>query len=122
MKITIGILTTDNVKEELVEHFGEYADMFQDIFCRVDQNIEMVNFDVHKGEYPNEIEEVDAYLITGSSASAYDDESWIADLGAFVGKLHEVKKPLIGICFGHQLIAHYLGGETGHLEFLKRHY
>jgi GMP synthase-like glutamine amidotransferase len=110
--VKIGILKTDDVRKSLVVDFGEYPDMFERILQQVDPNLECVEYDVLRLEYPDDIDEVDAYLITGSKASVYDDEEWIHMLGRFVRKLHEHKKKLIGICFGHQLVAHVLGGRT----------
>ena len=69
-------------------------------------------YDVQQGEYPADIDEVDAYLITGSKSSVYDDEPWIATLMEFVRELDRRRKKLVGICFGHQLVAHALGGKT----------
>jgi GMP synthase-like glutamine amidotransferase len=67
---------------------------------------------VEQGEYPQDIDEVDAYLITGSKSSVYEDKPWIAQLVDFVRELHARRKKVIGICFGHQLVAHALGGKT----------
>ena len=51
-------------------------------------------------------------MITGSRKSVYDNESWIKDLIGFVDELYRQKHKLIGICFGHQLIAKALGGQV----------
>ncbi|KAJ5101597.1 hypothetical protein NUU61_003819 [Penicillium alfredii] len=58
---------------------------------------------------------IDAILITGSAASAYDDEAWIRDMQSFIQTVHtqypQVK--LFGSCFGHQIIAQaLLSGNT----------
>jgi len=62
--------------------------------------------------YPDSDDECDAYLITGSRASVYEARAWIRDLQAYALILHRAKKKLVGICFGHQLIAAALGGKT----------
>lgn len=108
----IGILKTDSVRAGLVEEFGEYPDMFIALLLRVDADLEFVIYDVQTNEYPRDIDEVDAYLITGSKAGVYDDCQWIRQLQEFVRTLHQARKKLIGICFGHQLIAHTLGGRA----------
>lgn len=108
----LGILKADIVKKELSPQFGEYPDMFENILHQADSELELVVYDVQKGHYPQDINEVDAYLITGSAASVYEDKQWIKDLMNFVKMLHKQKKKLIGVCFGHQLIAHALGGKT----------
>ena len=57
------------------------------------------------------LEDVDAILITGSSASAYEEAEWIAALLETIREAHErATIALVGICFGHQAIAQALGG------------
>ncbi|MFT4815937.1 MAG: GMP synthase-like glutamine amidotransferase [Pseudohongiellaceae bacterium] len=108
----IGILNADAVRPEFVAEFGEYPDMFSRVLLAVDPRTEFVTYEVMNGEYPADIDEVDAYLITGSKLSVYDEVAWIDELKEFVRKLHGAKKKLVGICFGHQLVAEALGGKT----------
>jgi GMP synthase-like glutamine amidotransferase len=108
----IGILKTDQVHEDLVGDFGEYPDMFMALLSPVDPELEFVVYDVEQGEYPEDIDEVDAYLMTGSKSSVYEDQEWIHRLSDFVRELHEHRKKLVGICFGHQMVAHALGGRA----------
>ncbi|MFD1217390.1 glutamine amidotransferase-related protein [Microbulbifer celer] len=106
------MLKTDDVREELVGEFGEYPEMFADLLLREDPALEFVTYEVQHGHYPDDIDEVDAYLITGSKSGVYEDKPWIPPLMDFVRELHRRQKPTLGICFGHQLIAHALGGKT----------
>ncbi|MCP5128437.1 MAG: GMP synthase [Pseudomonadales bacterium] len=108
----LGILKTDTVRPEWVPDFGEYPDMFIRLLSRADPGMEFRVYDVEQGEYPQDIDEVDAYLITGSKSSVYDDKPWIATLMDFVRELDRRRKKLVGICFGHQLVAQALGGKT----------
>jgi len=108
----IGILQADSVRENLQPAHGNYPGMFTDVLSEVDSNIEFRYYDVEHGEYPQDLNECDGYVITGSKKSVYDDEPWIHDLSTFVLQLHEQKKKTVGICFGHQLIAQALGGRT----------
>jgi len=108
----IGILNADAVKAEFVSEFGEYPDMFSRLLAAVDPDIEFITYEVVHGDYPEDIDTVDAYLITGSKLSVYDDIAWITELKDFVRKLDKAEKKLIGICFGHQLVAEALGGST----------
>lgn len=112
MSFKIGILNADFVRPELVGTYGDYPYMFTELLKSVDPSIETIAYDVMLDKYPADIDEVDAFLITGSKFSVYDDEEWIHRLGAFVVQLNERKKKLLAICFGHQLVAHFLGGKT----------
>jgi GMP synthase-like glutamine amidotransferase len=108
----LGILKTDTVRPEWVPDFGEYPDMFITLLGQLDPILEFVVYDVEQGQYPSDIDEVDAYLMTGSKSSVYDDKPWIARLMDFVRELDQRGKKLVGICFGHQLVAQALGGKT----------
>lgn len=108
----LGILKTDDVRPNWVDEFGEYPDMFANLLRDVEPGLEVKIYEVQRGEYPADLDEVDAYLMTGSKASVYDDEKWIHRLADFVRELKTANKKLVGICFGHQMIAHALGGKT----------
>jgi len=65
---------------------------------------------VAEGEWPASIDDYDAYLITGSPCSVNEGHLWIEKLQQFVRDCLVSQKKLVGICFGHQLIASALGG------------
>ncbi|MEM1111945.1 MAG: GMP synthase [Pseudomonadota bacterium] len=108
----LGILKTDAVRADWVPEFGEYPDMFMELLGREDPALEFVIYDVEEGELPDAVDDADAYLITGSKSSVYEDKPWIRALEDFVRQVHKQRKKLIGICFGHQLVAKALGGRT----------
>tara|TARA_B110000503_G_scaffold53129_1_gene85415 strand:+ start:5156 stop:5857 length:702 start_codon:yes stop_codon:yes gene_type:complete len=110
--VKLGILRTDAVRPELKPEYGEYPDMFIALLQHSDPNLEYAVYDVELGEYPVDIDEVDAYLITGSKSSVYEDKPWIIELMEFVRELNTRHKKLLGFCFGHQLVAQALGGKT----------
>lgn len=108
----LGILKTDEVREEWVGEFGEYPDMFMALLGGIDPELEFATYDVRFGEYPDAIGDCDAYLITGSRDSVYDDLPWIPPLLDFIRALDTARIKLVGICFGHQAVAQALGGRT----------
>lgn len=112
----IGILKADSVRPSLAGEYGEYPDMFMALLLRADPQLRFSVYDVQHGEYPRQLDEVDAYLMTGSKASVYEDQAWIHELADFVRRLHGAEKKMLGICFGHQMIAHALGGKTEKAE------
>lgn len=108
----IGILKTDAVRPEWVPDFGEYPDMFKRLLLEADSSVSFAVWDVEEGVHPShtDIDSVDGFIITGSKSSAYDDKQWIRDLEVLIQKLHARRKKMVGICFGHQIIAKALGG------------
>lgn len=107
-----GILQCDSVVPELRTEFGDYDDMIKHMFDSADADIDFQVFDVQRGEYPDNIDDFDFFITTGSKAGAYDGDDWIEQLIRFVQRLDEQKKKLIGICFGHQVIAMARGGQV----------
>ncbi|MCB0084261.1 MAG: hypothetical protein KDE47_25150 [Caldilineaceae bacterium] len=67
-------------------------------------------YDLLKNEFPTIPDECDAYLISGSPSGVYDADAWIAQLGDFIRAAYQAEKKLVGVCFGHQILAHALGG------------
>lgn len=112
----LGILETDHPEPALQEIYGTYSEMFQKLFSAADSQMLFKSYDVTRFEYPENKNDCDAYLITGSRISPYENFAWIRRLEEEIQILHSCKKKLIGICFGHQLIAQALGGEVKKCE------
>jgi GMP synthase-like glutamine amidotransferase len=101
----IAILICDDVLDKFQPRFGHYRDMIRKMFAFLDGPFEFADFDCRQGHYPKNIHDHDFYITTGSKASVYDNKPWIQELLQFVQMLDSHQKKLIGICFGHQLIA-----------------
>lgn len=108
----IGVLNTDKLKPELSLRYGEYPSMFARLLLTAKPDLKLQTYNVVDFQYPKTIDECDAYLMTGSKLSVYDEIPWIIELKNFVRKLNTIQKKIVGICFGHQLIAEALGGKT----------
>lgn len=117
-RLKIGILRTDAVRPELQARHGDYPDMFRVLLSgaagsgEAEGPLVFRDLDVRRGEWTAHPEDCDAWLITGSKHSVNDDAAWIRRLEAFVRELDERRCPLVGICFGQQLVARALGGEV----------
>ena len=104
----IGILETGRPPAELEPAFGRYDAMFRRLLgdCH-----DFTTHDVAGGQYPDRPEEEDAYIVTGSPAGVYDPLPWIAPLTRFLQQAKGRAK-LVGICFGHQIMAEAFGGRV----------
>ncbi|SHE99228.1 GMP synthase (glutamine-hydrolysing) [Ruegeria intermedia] len=106
----IGILQTGHAPEPLEKNFGDYDAMFRTL---LDGNgFDFVTYAVVDGEFPDGPDDADGWLITGSRHGAYEDHPWIPPLEELIRRIQAAGKPLIGVCFGHQIIAQALGGRV----------
>lgn len=109
---TLGLLETDTLYDDLLQDFSSYGTMFTRYFDSLGVHLNYRFYQVQQGELPQDLHECDAYLITGSKAGVYDDLPWIPPLQNWVKDAYAARRKLIGICFGHQLLAHTLGGHA----------
>src|SRR5690242_16651139 len=109
--VKLAVLETGRPPGDLADRFGDYPSMFEQL---LGDGFEIERFDVQAGELPDAGAH-DAVLITGSPAGVYDGFPWIVDLSDFIRAARDSK--MVGICFGHQVMAEALGG---HVEKSER--
>lgn len=106
----IGILQTGTSPDGMVAQFGSYGDLFKRLLAG--RGFDFSVHDIEHMDFPPGPEAADGWLITGSRHGAYEDHPFIAPLEALIRDIRQAGRPLVGICFGHQIVAQALGGKV----------
>lgn len=110
----IGILQTGLAPEALAPEMGDYPDMFARLLDG--HGFTFRTYKVVEGEFPAHVTDCDGWLITGSRHGVYEDHAWIPPLEAFIRDSFAAHVPMVGVCFGHQIIAQAMGGKVERYE------
>lgn len=105
----IGILITGHPPEQLSDN-GLYDAYFQRLLGP--EEFSYQTWSVVDGDMPDDVHDADGWLITGSRHGAYEDHPWIPPLEQFIRDCYAARVPMIGVCFGHQIIAQAMGGKV----------
>ncbi len=108
--LRIGLLLCDHLDDDVAAQVGDYTDLYPAVFSPA--GMELTVFEAARGELPDDLDDYDGWIVSGSRHSTYDDEDWIHDLEELVRRIVADGGPLVGICFGHQLTAQALGGKV----------
>ena len=106
----IGILQTGLAPDGLSDTMGDYPDMFAQLLDGHD--FTFTTFRVLEGQFPASVTDCNGWLITGSRHGVYEDHPWIAPLEDFIRAAFAAHVPVVGICFGHQIVAQAMGGRV----------
>lgn len=117
-RLKLGILQVNHDRSvEVGDAFPDDAHRFRDLFDAQDQRFTYRVYMTIGGEVPRDVDEQDAYLITGSPLSVLDDLAFLPALYDFIRACDAAQKPLLGACFGHQAIAVALGGQVARQDW-----
>ena len=107
------ILDNDILDGHLAQAYTSFGAMFVRLFEGVGADWTMEVFNTQLGQYPDSFNDYDAVLLTGSRADSFSDAPWAVELRQRVTALLEAHKKMVGVCFGHQLIALCMGAPVG---------
>ncbi|KAI8906530.1 hypothetical protein PhCBS80983_g01003 [Powellomyces hirtus] len=120
--LSVALLICDVPMPVIVSNYGDYEKLFSNLLHQANEaysastlpvELKITAFDVTQGQYPQNIDDFSAYILTGSKFSAYEDINWIKDLKKFMQRVDsETHAKVVGICFGHQILAEALGGKV----------
>ena len=113
-RMNLAVLSCGSIPESYYPITGGgYDVVFGRLFAHAPQfEVNLTTFEVVDGEYPDDPSDFDGFLVTGSSASVYDDTEWVKELARYFQTLYSAGSKLVGVCFGHQMMAHALGGKV----------
>ena len=116
MPLRICILEADDLHPQLQPHYQSFGQMFIRLLGNQGRAVCFETYNVVRGEYPDERGCFDAYLVTGSKADSFGMDAWIVRLREYLLIRYRAGDVLLGVCFGHQILALVLGGHTERAE------
>jgi len=108
----LGVLQTGRIPETMTDRYDEYPEVFAKMYQAAAPDLRVSGFAVVDSQFPDSPTICDAWLVTGSKYGVYDNEPWIAELKDFLRAARSAHVPMIGICFGHQIMAEAFGGRA----------
>lgn len=111
MSTTIGILELGRPPEELAKRYPSYAEMLASWVAPIGEKVTI--YPIIDGAVFPEPKQADLWIISGSKCGVYEPHMWIPELEKFIRSAKDLGSVrMLGICFGHQIIAQALGGQV----------
>lgn len=106
----ILLIKTGDTFPKIRDEHGDFEDMI--MACIPQGGLEVTMYDARlKSPYPT-LSDFDGVILTGSHAMVTDQEEWSEQLAPYIREMYCAEIPVLGICFGHQLIARAMGGKV----------
>jgi GMP synthase (glutamine-hydrolysing) len=109
---SILVLKTGEAPPPVKRRYGDFEDWIARGLGRPLESLEVAS--VYLGASLPSVDSIQSVIITGSPAMLSDRPDWSEASARWVAKIvEEDSLPVLGLCYGHQLLAHGLGGEVG---------
>lgn len=105
----IVLIKTGGTIPDMKDEFGDFEDWFSAGLGVAP----LKKVDVYKHQPLPDLDELSGVVITGSASMVSAKEDWSEQTAEWLKSAVEAGIPVLGICYGHQLLAHALGGEVG---------
>jgi GMP synthase (glutamine-hydrolysing) len=109
----ILIIRTGRAPDAIRARHGDFPHWFR--LCAALSPVRVQVVDVAAGESLPSPKEVAGALITGSAAMVTERAAWSERTAGWIRDAMDTHLPLFGVCYGHQLMAHALGGRVDYL-------
>ena len=111
----LKILVVDCVEKDTLP-LGGVDGWFRAALRKCDSKVEVKTVRASRPDWEKEVAWADAVMISGSPRDAFADDEWTHGLMSKVARLLEKKKPVLGVCYGHQILGRVKGGKVGRSE------
>ena len=111
-KMKLAVLMTNTDESDFAQGFPKDGEKFAQLIHMVRPSWSVTSYAVKDGVFPDDLNQYDGVMITGSPASVHETDPWVGQLLAQIRAIYAAKTPMFGACFGHQAIALALGGKV----------
>lgn len=108
----IGILEPGVTPDDLLDAHGTMPAMAERLLGGLEPSLRFSTWRVVDGVFPDSVNAADGWLVMGSKHGVYEDLPWMRTLKDFLRQAIAADVPVVGICFGHQILAEAMGGRV----------